>query len=255
MVARDVTENNRDQLALVNALDDAMAANRELETFSYSVAHDLRSPLRGINAFAELLLATHHARLDAEGQDWLQRILASATRMGMLIEALLSLSRVARNEVTREPLDLSAIVRATAARLLAAAPGRTAELVIEDHLWTTMDPGLALALVENLLSNALKFTSKLAAPRIEFGATQQAGVRTFFVRDNGAGFDMAFANKLFVPFQRLHAGEDFPGRGIGLATVQRIVHRHGGKIWGESMVGAGCTFYFTLPLRPDGALR
>ena len=255
LVARDVTERNRDQRTLVDTLDDAMAANRELETFSYSVAHDLRSPLRGINAFAELLLASHRARLDAEGQDWLRRILASATRMGMLIEALLSLSRVARNEVTREPVDLSAIVRATGARLLAAEPGRTAELVIEDHLWTTMDPGLALALVENLLSNALKFTSKIAAPRIEFGATPRAGVRTFFVRDNGAGFDMAFASKLFVPFQRLHVVEEFPGRGIGLATVQRIVHRHGGKIWGEGMVGAGCTFYFTLPVRPERAPR
>ena len=255
VVARDVTEKKRRELVTIDALDAAMAANRELETFSYSVAHDLRSPLRGINAFAELLIGTYHDQLDAEGQDWLHRILASATRMGMLIEALLSLSRVARNEVIREPVDLSAIVRATGARLLAAEPGRTAELVIEDHLWATMDPGLALALVENLLSNALKFTSKRAAPRIEFGAVQRAGVRTFFVRDNGAGFDMAFASKLFVPFQRLHVAEEFAGRGIGLATVQRIVHRHGGKIWGEGIVDGGCTFYFTLPLRPDGVLR
>jgi PAS domain S-box-containing protein len=255
VVARDVTEKKRRELVTVDALDAAMAANRELETFSYSVAHDLRSPLRGINAFAELLIGTYRDQLDAEGQDWLQRILASATRMGMLIEALLSLSRVARNEVTREAVDLSALVRATAARLLAAEPGRTAELVIEDHLWATLDPGLALALVENLLSNALKFTSKRAAPRIEFGAVQRAGVRTFFVRDNGAGFDMAFASKLFVPFQRLHVAEEFAGRGIGLATVQRIVHRHGGKIWGEGIVEGGSTFYFTLPLRPDGVLR
>jgi len=250
---RDITERKRNEVALIHALDDAENANRELETFSYSVAHDLRSPLRGISSFAELLLGGHHDQLDAEGRDWLGRIVASATRMGMLIEALLSLSRVARNELNREPVNLSEIMRASAARLVAAEPHRTIEVIIEPELWTTMDARLALALADNLLSNALKFTSKIPAPRIEFGATDAHGERTFFVRDNGAGFDMTFAAKLFVPFQRLHAGEEFAGRGIGLATVQRIVHRHGGEIRGEGVVDGGCTFSFTLPPRPDGA--
>jgi PAS domain S-box-containing protein len=252
-VARDVTARKRNDAALIHALDDAETANRELETFSYSVAHDLRSPLRGISSFAELLLGGYHDRLDAEGRDWLGRILASAARMGMLIEALLSLSRVARNELTRESVNLSEVMRASAARLLAAEPDRTVELIIEPELWTTMDSRLAIALADNLLSNALKFTAKVSAPRIEFGATEDHGARTFFVRDNGAGFDMTFAAKLFVPFQRLHAGEEFAGRGIGLATVQRIVHRHGGEIRGEGVVDGGCTFSFTLPPRPDGA--
>jgi|GEM_PF-1810817 len=251
-VARDVTERKRNEAALMYALDDAENANRELETFSYSVAHDLRSPLRGISSFAELLLGASYDRLDAEGRDWLARILASATRMGMLIEGLLSLSRVARNELTRAPVNLSEVMRASGTRLLAAEPDRTVELVIEPELWATMDSRLAIALADNLLSNALKFTAKVAAPRIEFGAAEVAGVRTFFVGDNGAGFDMTFAEKLFVPFQRLHSGEEFAGRGIGLATVQRIVHRHGGEIRGEGVVDGGCTFWFTLPPCADG---
>jgi PAS domain S-box-containing protein len=252
-VARDVTERKRNEVVLLHALDDAKNANRELETFSYSVAHDLRSPLRGISAFAELLLDGHAEQLDSEGRDWLRRIIASATRMGMLIEALLSLSRVARNELTREPVNLSEIMRTSAARLLAAEPHRLVELVIAPVLWTTMDPRLAIALADNLMSNALKFTAKVLAPRIEFGATDAGSMRTFFVRDNGAGFDMTFADKLFLPFQRLHSGEEFTGQGIGLATVQRIVHRHGGEIRGEGVVDGGCTFSFTLPPRPDGA--
>jgi light-regulated signal transduction histidine kinase (bacteriophytochrome) len=251
-VGRDVTEKKRDERALIHARDAAVTANRELEAFSYSVAHDLRSPLRGISAFAELLLGASHDQLDAESQDWLRRIMASAARMAALIDALLSLSRVTRNDLTSEVVDLSALVRAAGARLAAEGQLPT-ELVVEPDLWTTMDPRLALVLIENLLGNAWKFTRNVATPRIEFGVTQRNGARTFFVRDNGAGFDMRYHEKLFVPFQRLHAEKEFSGTGIGLATVQRIVHRHGGEISAEGVVGCGAAFYFTLPPRGDGA--
>jgi PAS domain S-box-containing protein len=253
-VLRDVTEKKRDERALIHARDDAVTANRELEAFSYSVAHDLRSPLRGISAFAELLLDASHDQLDPESQDWLRRIVASAARMATLIDALLSLSRVTRNDLISEVVDLSALVGAAGARLAAAEVGHPTELVVEPGLWAIMDPRLALVLVENLLGNAWKFTRNAANPRIEFGVTQRHGARTFFVRDNGAGFDMKYFEKLFAPFQRLHAEKEFSGTGIGLATVERIVRRHGGEISAEGVVGRGATFYFTLPPRGDGAL-
>jgi light-regulated signal transduction histidine kinase (bacteriophytochrome) len=173
--------------------------------------------------------------------------------MAALIDSLLSLSRVTRSEMKRETVDLSAICRSTAAHLCDTDPRRTVELVVQDHLAADSDPVLARALVENLVGNAWKFTSKVPAARIEFGATDKDGSRAFFVRDNGAGFDMAFAKKLFAPFQRLHTVEEFPGTGIGLATVQRIVRRHGGRTWAEGAVDAGATFYFTLPAQTSGA--
>ncbi len=248
-VARDIIERRRAEQALAAAKDTAEAASRELEAFSYSVAHDLRAPLRGMNGFAQVLLDAYRDKLDADGQDFLQEILLNARKMGALIDALLSLARLTRSELRRSAVDLSSVFRATARRLSSAEPERTVELVVQDGLTADVDPTLAQALFDNLLGNAWKFTGKTPAARIELGVTDRDGARAFFVRDNGAGFDMAFANKLFAPFQRLHTAAEFPGTGIGLATVQRIVHRHGGHVWAEGAVDAGATFYFTLPAR------
>jgi light-regulated signal transduction histidine kinase (bacteriophytochrome) len=227
----------------------AEVATRELEAFSYSIAHDLRAPLRGMNGFAHVLLDSYRDKLDAEGQDCLQEIVFNASKMGDLIDGSLSLAGVTRSELHRETVDLSSVVRATARRLSTAEPERQLELEVEDHLIAVLDPVLAQALVENLVGNAWKFTKNVPIARIAFGATTKNGTSAFFVRDNGAGFDMAFAGKLFAPFQRLHTTAEFPGSGIGLATVRRIVHRHGGRVWAEGAVDAGATVYFTLPDR------
>jgi PAS domain S-box-containing protein len=251
---RDITVRRRAEVALAHARDAAEAANRELEAFSYSVAHDLRAPLRGMNGFAQLLLDGYRDKLDAEGQDWLQEILLNARKMAELIDGLLSLARLTRSELRRVPVDLSSIVRTIGLQLSTSEPGRSVEIVVQDQLVAEVDPVLARALLENLLGNAWKFTSKTPIARIELGVTDKEGARAFFVRDNGAGFDMAFAGKLFAPFQRLHTTAEFSGTGIGLATVQRIVHRHGGRIWAEGAVDAGATFYFTLPAPASGAI-
>jgi PAS domain S-box-containing protein len=240
---RDITERRHAIEALGEARDAAEAASRELEAFSYSVAHDLRAPLRGMSGFAQVLLDDYGAKLDAEGVDCLHEVHANAAKMAALIDALLSLSQVSRSEIRRERVDLAVVGRAVLAELAAADAGRHVELVIGDGLHADVDPLLARALLQNLLTNAWKFTGRTPAARIELGA---AGKDTFFVRDNGAGFDMAYAAKLFAPFQRLHAVADFPGTGIGLATAQRIVRRHAGRIWAEGAAGAGATFYFTL---------
>ena len=248
-VARDISERRRAEQALANAKDTAESASRELEAFSYSVAHDLRAPLRGVSGFSQVLLDQYQDKLDAAGHDALREIMLNARKMGELIDALLSLARLTRSQLRRELVDLSAVAREVGARLAAAEPGRAVALSVEPGLGADVDPVLTRALFDNLFGNAWKFSGKTPAPCVVFGATQRDGVRTFYVRDNGAGFDMAFANKLFGPFQRLHAEEEFPGTGIGLATVQRIVHRHGGKVWAEGKVDEGATFYFTLPSR------
>ena len=252
-IVRDISDRRRAEEALARAKEAAEASSRELEAFSYAVAHDLRAPLRGMNGFAQVLLDTYRDKLDADGQDWLQEIILNARKMGALIDALLSLSRFTRNEPRHELVDLSSVVRAAAEQLATAEPWRVVELVVQDHLTADLDPVLARALIENLLGNAWKFTSKVPLARVEFGATQSNGSRTFFVRDNGAGFDMAFADKLFGHFQRLHAVDDFPGTGIGLATVQRIARRHGGRAWAEGVVDGGATFYFSFPDRTSEA--
>jgi light-regulated signal transduction histidine kinase (bacteriophytochrome) len=244
---RDITERKMIESALT-------LANRELEAFSYSVAHDLRAPLRGMNGFAQVLLNTYKDKLDSDGQDWLHEILLNATKMGALIDALLGLARVTRTELRPQSVDLSAMARAAVAQLAASEPERSVDVVIEGNLWAELDPGLARVIADNLLGNAWKFTSKAASARIEFGTAEANGVQCFFVRDNGAGFDMDFAKKLFAPFQRLHTVAEFPGTGVGLATVQRIVSRHGGRIWAEASVNRGATFSFTVPSRPRRGL-
>jgi PAS domain S-box-containing protein len=248
-VARDITDRRRAETSLARAKDAAEAANRELEAFSYSVAHDLRAPLRGMNGFAQVLLDTYSDKLNADGQDWLHEILLNAKKMADLIDGLLSLARVTRSELRHERIDLSEMARSSAAQLRASESERKTAIDVQADLHADADPRMVRSLIENLLGNAWKFTAKAPAGRIEFGAQEKDGASEFFVRDNGAGFDMAFASKLFSPFQRLHTADEFPGTGIGLATVQRIVRRHGGRCWAEGAVDTGATFYFTLPTR------
>jgi PAS domain S-box-containing protein len=251
-VARDITDRKRGEELVARARDVAERASRELEAFSYSVAHDLRAPLRGMNGFAQVLLTEYHDKLDADGRDSLHEIHNNAVRMGALIDALLSLSRVTRSELKPERTDMGAIAQKVAHQLAAADPERKVEVVIQNDLGASLDPELAYTLIDNLMGNAWKFTRNEKAALIEFGITDQNGNGAFFLRDNGAGFDMAFADKLFAPFQRLHTIAEFPGTGIGLATVQRIVHRHGGRVWAEGKVGVGATIYFTFPTRAAG---
>jgi PAS domain S-box-containing protein len=222
------------------------AINKELETFSYSVSHDLRSPLRGIDGFSKLLVEDYGDKLDDTAKDYLQRIGAAAQRMAELIDHLLGLSGITRTELCYEPVNLSELARVVGAELRQREPDRQVELLIADGLAAEGDRQLLRVALENLLGNAWKFTGKMPQARVEFGATQQDGATAYFVRDNGAGFDMQYAHNLFGAFQRLHGVHEFEGTGIGLATVQRIIHRHGGRVWAEGEVNKGATFYFTL---------
>jgi light-regulated signal transduction histidine kinase (bacteriophytochrome) len=222
------------------------AANKELEAFSYSVSHDLRAPLRSIDGFSQALIEDYGGKLDTEGQDYLRRVRAATQRMGELIDDMLNLSRLTRREMRRERVDLSSIAQKVAKELQEAQPERKTEIAVTPGLAADGDSHLLRIALENLIGNAWKFTGKQPSARIEFGVAEQEGKPAYFVRDNGAGFDMAYAKKLFGAFQRLHAESEFPGTGIGLATVQRIIHRHGGRVWAEGEVGKGATFYFTL---------
>ncbi|MDP2316407.1 MAG: ATP-binding protein [Pseudomonadota bacterium] len=221
-------------------------ANRELEAFSYSVSHDLRAPLRAIDGFSQVLLMDYADKLDAQGVDSLHRVRAASLRMGQLISDLLELSRMARSEIRREPVDLSALARAIIADLQKGQPERQVSVRITDGLVAEGDPRLLRVVLENLLGNAWKFTGKQPRANIEFGVAQRVGKPVYFVRDDGAGFDRAQAGRLFVAFQRLHSATEFEGTGIGLATVQRIVDRHGGQVWADGELGKGATFSFTL---------
>lgn len=225
-------------------------ANRELESFSYSVSHDLRAPLRSIDGFSQALLEDHAEVLPAKGRDYLGRIRDSAQRMGELIDDLLQLSRVSRAEVRRARVDITTLARSVLTELEKTEPSRHVDVDVQEGLVAQADSRLLRIVLENLLGNAWKFTAKAVHPKIEFRASVESGELVYHVRDNGAGFDMAYANKLFGPFQRLHLERDFPGTGIGLATVQRIIRRHGGRVWAEGEVGRGATLSFTLPIEP-----
>jgi PAS domain S-box-containing protein len=245
-ILSDITERKlaEEEMRLRNAQLDA--ANKELEAFSYSVSHDLRAPLRGIDGFSQALLEDCADKLEEAEKSHLHRIRAGTQRMGVLIDDLLNLSRVARAEMHRERVNVSALARSIAADLQKTESERRAEFRIEDGIEAMGDPHLLRIVLENLLGNAWKFTSKRTSARIEVGRTNHNGSRAYFVRDNGAGFDRAYAGKLFGAFQRLHGMTEFPGTGVGLATVQRIIHRHGGKIWAEGAVEKGASFFFTL---------
>jgi PAS domain S-box-containing protein len=253
VVVTDITERKKAEDALGQALSNLeqsnarlAASNKELEAFSYSVSHDLRSPLRSIDGFSQALLEDYANKIDATGQDYLKRLRSASQKMGELIDGLLRLSRLSRSELHREPIDLSIMAIEIATRLREMQPDRKVEFIIGGDLTANGDPQLLRALLENLLGNAWKFTGKVPSAIIEFGSIRNGLQKTFFVKDNGAGFDMTYVDKLFGVFQRLHDVTEFPGTGIGLATVQRIINRHGGTVRAEGEVGKGATFYFTL---------
>jgi hypothetical protein len=222
------------------------ATNKELDAFSYSVSHDLRAPLRAISGFSEALLDEYGDKLDGEGKTYLRYLQEGSHEMSDLIDGLLKLSRSTRGGIAMERVDLSAMAAMVAEELRKAEPERRMTVHIAPGVEVFADPRLLRVVMENLLGNAWKYTSRTAEARIEFGFEEQEGKTVYFVRDNGAGFDMGYANKLFLPFQRLHKTSEFSGIGIGLATVERIINRHDGRIWAQAAVGKGATFYFTL---------
>ncbi|HYS42872.1 MAG TPA: ATP-binding protein [Geobacteraceae bacterium] len=232
--------------SLRRAKEVADAANRELEAFSYSVSHDLRSPLRAIDGFSKALLDGYQNLLDERGGDYLKRVRAATQRMAQLIDDLLKLSRLTRGGMNITQVDLSGMVRDVVAELQKSQPGRRVAFRIAEGLSAECDGHLLKVVFDNLLGNAWKFTGQKEEATIEFAATLVDGETAYFVRDDGAGFDMAYSDKLFATFQRLHLDKEFPGTGIGLSLVQRIIRRHGGNVWAEGEVGRGATFYFTL---------
>ncbi|NJN95098.1 MAG: PAS domain S-box protein [Anaerolineales bacterium] len=258
----DYTERRRAEAALRESQAQLVAANKELESFAYSVSHDLRAPLRGIDGWSLALLEDYGEELDEAARQYLDRVRSEAQRMGGLIDDLLQLSRVTRAEMHHGPVDLTALVHTVVTRLREMEPERRVEVVIQPGLTASGDAALLEIVLTNLLGNAFKFSSKCVEARVQFGCVSHAsppsprgrgeGGEVYFVRDNGAGFDMAYASKLFGAFQRMHKASEFPGTGIGLAIVQRIIHRHGGQIWAEAEVGRGATFYFTLEADPKG---
>jgi PAS domain S-box-containing protein len=249
-LTEELEERVRDRTAQLEA------ANNELEAFAYSVSHDLRAPLRAINGFSQAVVEDYGDKLDATGRDYLQRVRRASQRMGGLIDDLLQLSRITRVDLTRDRVDLSALAREIVDELRAGSLDRAVEVVIEPDLTADVDRRLMKTMLSNLLGNAWKYTGKMADAKIEFGSqTDERGRRVYHVTDTGAGFDMQYADKLFQPFQRLHREDEFPGTGIGLATVRRVIRRHGGDVWAEGVVDEGATFYFTLTDAQGGEER
>jgi PAS domain S-box-containing protein len=245
-VSRDMTERRRAEEEIKGQNAQLDAANRELDAFSYSVAHDLRAPLRAIDGFSSAVLEDCKDQISAEGKLYLERVRAGAVRMAHLIDDLLRLSRISRQQMGRSQVDLSALAQEVVSQLRVTSPDRQVRFMITPAISVTGDRDLLRIVLENLLGNAWKFTSKEPQAQIELGTQNGDGQRIFFVRDNGPGFDMRYADKLFGVFQRLHRDSEFPGTGVGLATVQRIIQRHGGRIWAKAAVGEGATFYFAL---------
>ena len=222
------------------------AANAELEAFSYSVSHDLRAPLRAIDGFSQMVLSRYADKLDADGRHALERVRAGSERMGVLIDSMLELSRLGRRPLEFGDVDLSALAAEVVEELRAGEPERDVEVLIEPNVSAVGDKELLRVALQNLLGNAFKFTSQQPHARVQFGRTEHAGQAAIFVRDNGVGFDMNHADRLFRPFERLHSESEFSGTGIGLATVQRVIARHRGRVWAQGAIGDGATFYFTL---------
>jgi light-regulated signal transduction histidine kinase (bacteriophytochrome) len=243
---QDITERKQAEDNLRISSAELEVANKELESFSYSVSHDLRAPLRSLEGFSSALIEDYSPRLDAEGIQYLRYIQESSQLMAQLIDDLLKLSRVTRSEMESEEVNLSELAESILTHLAQAEPDRRVKATIAPDIKAQGDSNLLRLALENLLGNAWKFSSKNSSAKIEVGAMPLKGKFTYFVRDNGVGFDMAYVDKLFQPFQRLHKNSEFPGTGIGLATVQRIIRRHGGKVWAEGEVGKGATVYFTL---------
>ncbi len=253
MAWRDITGRKQAEekirklnMDLIQRAVDLTSINKELESFCYSISHDLRAPLRAINGFSQMLIGEYYDKLDEIGKEHLQIISSECNRMSNLINDLLYLARFSRKEVEREEVDLSLMVENMAAELKMLEPERRADFVITPGIKADGDKLLLHSVLQNLLDNAWKFTSKHERARIEFGVTEQEDNKIYFVRDDGAGFDMKYADKLFGTFQRLHGTDEFPGNGIGLATTQRIIYRHGGRVWAEGDVEKGAAFYFTL---------
>lgn len=248
LAAHEIVERKRAEAEL-------QQSNRELESFSYSVAHDLRTPLRAMSGFAEVLQEDYGERLEPEAKSYLTRIADAAATMSQLIDALLGLARLTRKELRREDVDLSQLAEATAESLRANHPERSVAVEVEPGMRARGDAQLLRSLLDNLVTNAWKFTEKTEHAQIAVGISDASSGPVYFVKDNGAGFDMAHASKLFAPFQRLHAANEYPGTGIGLATVQRIVERHGGRVWAEGAVAAGASFFFTLSPAQDSSTQ
>jgi light-regulated signal transduction histidine kinase (bacteriophytochrome) len=228
-------------------------ANKDLGSFAYSVSHDLRAPLRAIDGFSQTVVEDCAPLLDDAGRFAIDRICANARRMGRLIDDMLHLARISHGELSPGPTDLGALATEIAAELREQQPDRDLDVRIAEGLVADADPDLIRIALTNLLGNAVKFTGNQPAPRIEFASETRDGEVVYYVRDNGAGFDMAYADQLFRPFERLHSADDFPGSGIGLATVQRVIRRHGGRIWADATIGRGATFFFTLGGTRSGA--
>ena len=245
-VAKDITDRKRAEDALIKAKVAAEASTRELEAFSYSVAHDLRAPLRSVDGFSQVLLEEYADKLDDTGKDYLRRVRGGSRKMAQLIDDLLNLSRITRSVLRLETVDLSALAADIGAELAKAEPARRVIFTVAPNLSAKGDANLLRVAIVNLLANSWKYTSKHAAARVEFGTEARDGRTVYFVRDDGAGFDMAFSPRLFQPFTRLHPSAEFEGTGIGLATVQRVIARHEGRVWGEGTVEHGAIFHFTL---------